>query len=264
MTSLLQRTWIIALIAAVHWTAAAEEATPALQPYTAPDQSATAGLPSGWQVTRAEHGVIQISGPRGEEVGLGEGIFVKNGPQGAAVSPPVKASMPAQATLAQKYMMLWQQAAAAGGEPAPQMKVLSARRIPVNAALGECGVVLGSATTSRGPVKFETQFCSLRPDAGGIFKLVWNHATIPDALAKQERSTAEAVLHSYRPSRETLKLIMQPLIAAMPSPAPRAGMVGGGAGVDYWGMIGADHAAECMDLGVIREEPIWHQPSYCH
>jgi hypothetical protein len=243
-------------------TAGADDTAPVLQPYVAPDQSASAGLPAGWQVTKAEHGVIQVSGPHGEQIGLGEGIFVKNGPLGAAVSPPIKASMPAQATLGQKYMMLWRQATAADGEPVPQIKILSARRIPINNAIGECAVVLGSMTSRRGAEKFETQICSLRPDSGGVFKLVWNHATIPDALAKQERATVEAVLHSYRPSQETLKLIMQPLTPVMPSPP--SGVRGAGGGGNYWGQIGADHAAECMDLGVIREEPIEHQPSYCH
>jgi hypothetical protein len=35
-------------------------------------------------------------------------------------------------------------------------------------------------------------------------------------------------------------------------------------GGNYWGQIGADHSAECMDLCVIREEPLRQQPSYCH
>jgi hypothetical protein len=252
---------LIAGAGMTHPAAAADDSTPALQPYTAPDQSASAGLPSGWQVTKAEHGVIQMSGPHGEQIGLGEGIFVRNAPFGTTVNPPVKASMPAQASLGQKFTMLWQVAAAAAGE-VPQIKILSARRIPIPSAIGECGVVLGSMTSRRGAQKFETQICSLRPDSGGVFKLVWNHATIPDALASQERATVEAVLHSYRPSQETLKLIMQPLTPVMPSPP--SGVRGAGAGGDYWGQIGADHAAECMDLGVLREEPIWHQPPYCH
>ena len=42
-----------------------------LQPYTAPDQSVSAGVPSGWKVTKGEQTVVQMTGPQGETIFLG-------------------------------------------------------------------------------------------------------------------------------------------------------------------------------------------------
>src|SRR5580704_12859378 len=43
----------------------------ALQPYTAPDQSASAGVPAGWQVTSGNQTVIKMTGPQGVSLSLG-------------------------------------------------------------------------------------------------------------------------------------------------------------------------------------------------
>jgi hypothetical protein len=232
-----------------------------LQPYTAPDGSASASVPAGWRVTQGRNGVIIMSGPRGEQIGLGEGVFVRDsaarntGPTGVRI----QATMPYQATLAQKYAMLWQQASQ--GHPAPRVTITSSRPIPIASSIGECGVFQGAMTSSSGTSRFETQFCSLRPGAGGVFKLIWNNAQAPEAVAAQERATAEAVLHSYRPSRATLQRIMQPLTPPAPAHV-RNGSVASMSST-YWGVVGADRSAECMDLGVIREVPEWQLPPYC-
>jgi len=235
-----------------------------LRPYTASDQSASASVPAGWQVTQGRNGVIMMSGPQGEQIGLGEGIYVRDSGAHAGVrsSVRIQATMPYRASLAQKFAMLWQQASAASGTPAPQVRIISSRPIQIAPAIGECGVFLGTMSTNTGNSKFETQFCSLRPDFAGIFKLIWNNARVPEALATQERATVEAVLHSYRPSRATLQLIMQPSTRQMPLPAQNVGVASGMSSA-YWGAIGADHSAECMDLGVIREVPEWRLPPYC-
>jgi hypothetical protein len=102
-----------------------------LQPYTAPDQSASAGVPAGWKVTKGQYGVIQMSGPRGESISLGNGVFVMNGQfqAGRRSNGPISMTMPYQATLAQKYAMVWQQAAAEGGDPTERVSVTSATPI---------------------------------------------------------------------------------------------------------------------------------------
>ncbi len=235
-----------------------------LRAYTASDRSASASVPTGWQVTQGRNGVIMMSGPQGEQVGLGEGIYVRDSAAraGTRSSVRIQATMPYQASLAQKFAMLWQQASTANGTPAPQVRIISSRPIQIAPAIGECGVFLGIMTTARGNSKFETQFCSLRPDSAGIFKLIWNHAQVPEAVATQERATVEAVLHSYRPSRATLQLIMQPATSQTPPRGPNVG-VRSGMSSTYWGAIGADHSAECMDLSVIREVPAWRLPRYC-
>jgi hypothetical protein len=93
--------------------ATAQQSAPAppisLQAYTAPDQSASVGVPAGWKVTKGDHGVIQMSGPHGESISLGNGMFVKNGPfqLGRKSNGIISMTMPNQATLAQKYAMVW-------------------------------------------------------------------------------------------------------------------------------------------------------------
>lgn len=246
---------------------AAAPAAP-LTPYTAPDQSASAGVPAGWKVTKGANGVIQMSGPQGEAISMGNGVFVKNGPfqVGQKLPPPIALSMPYQATLGQKYAMIWQEASFEAGDSTEKVSIISAKTIPLG-KIAECGIFLGSETNAKGASKFESRFCSLPMDTNGIFKLFWMNATIPAALAAQERATAEAVLASYRPSPASLKLILQP--ASPPIPPPMmvggGGVAGGAGGMSsvLYGERMANQSSECMDLAVIREEPDWKLPSYC-
>jgi hypothetical protein len=228
-----------------------------LTPYSAPDKSATVGVPPGWKVTKGANVVIQMSGPQGESISLGNGVFVRNGAfqAGQKASGLISMSMPYQATLNQKYVMLWQQASATSGQPAPQVNIISATPLPIAKALAECATYLGTMTKSEGTIKFESRFCSLPLDSGGIFKLFWMTAFIPEALAPQERATAEAVFASYQISPASLKILFQPLTPVVRVPP------GGGGGMPIAPM--ADHTSECMDLSVIREVPDRLLPSYC-
>jgi len=241
--------------------AAQPAATPAaakLTPYTAPDKSASVGVPSGWKVTKGANAVIQMSGPQGESISLGNTVYVRNGAFQAGQQPngPIAMSMPYQATLNQKYVMLWQQAAASSGKPAPQVNFISATPIPLPKTIAECATYLGTMTQAEGTVKFESRFCALPLDSGGIFKLFWMTAFIPEALAAQERATAEAVLASYKLAPATVNALFQPLTPVVRVP------VGGGGGMPS--IPGAeDHSSECMDLRVIREVPERLLPSYC-
>jgi hypothetical protein len=241
-------------------TAPAPSAPVKLQPYTAPDNSASAGVPAGWTVTKGASGVIQMSGPQGETISLGNGVFVKNGPYSPGQKPmgPISLSIPYQASLAQKYAVVWKEASAQAGDPNQTVSLISNTPIPLG-KIAECAVFLGSQSNKTGSYKFETRFCSLPMDTNGIYKLFWIGANIPDALAAQERATAEAVLNSYRPSPASLRLILAP---ATPPMAPPSGS-GGGMSSTMYGERMADETANCMDEGVIREEPEWRLPPYC-
>jgi hypothetical protein len=234
-----------------------------LTPYTAPDKSATVGVPPGWKVTKGANAVIQMSGPDGESISLGNTLYVRNGAfqAGQQASGLISMSMPYQATLNQKYVMLWQQATAISGQPQPQINFISATPIPIAKTIAECAIYLGTKTTGQVTTKFESRFCSLPLDSGGTFKLFYMNADIPAALAAQERATAEAVLVSYKLAPSTLKALFQPLtpiVWALPS-----GGAGGMSSTQY-GQMMTDHSSECMDLGVIREVPERRLPSYCH
>jgi hypothetical protein len=245
-------------------------AAPAAQltPYTAPDNSVTVGVPPGWKVTKGENGVVQMSGSQGEQISLGNGVFVHNGAfqAGQKANGLISMSMPYTATLNQKYVMLWQQAAATIGQPTPQVNFISATPIPLAKNIAECSIYLGTMTTPQGTNDFESRFCSLPPDPNGIFKLFWMNASIPAALAPQERATAEAVLSSYKLSPATLKLLLKPLTQAIPPPSAPGGGGGGAGGMSSaaYAERMADETSTCMDEGVIREEPERDLPSYCH
>jgi hypothetical protein len=272
------RFWIRSATAALCFTVAATTiaaaqqpagAAPApsvsLQPYTAQDQSVTVGVPAGWKVTKGQYGVVQMSGPQGETISLGNGLFVRNAPYQPGQKPmgPISLSIPYQTPLTQKFGIVWKEAAAAAGDPTERGTLISATPIPLG-KIAECAVFLGSVTDKQGAGKVEVRFCSLPMDTNGIYKLFWMGARIPDALAAQERATAEAVLNSYKPSPTTLKMILQP--STPPMPSPNLGTGGGGAGGMSSAMYGermADQSANCMDLGVIREVPERKLPDYC-
>lgn len=244
--------------------APAPAAPVSLQTYTAPDQSASAGVPAGWNVTKGAYGVIQMSGPKGEEISLGNGVFVMNGSfqPGQKANGPISMMMPYQAPLAQKYAMLWQQASAQAGDPTAQVTIVSATPISLG-NVAQCGIFLGKLTNTKGAFNFESRFCALPMDTNGVFKLFWLNAQLPAALAAQERATAEAVLRSYKPSMNSLKLLLAP--ATPPMAPPRSAGMGGGGGMSSaeYAERTADQTSTCMDLGVIREEPEWQLPPYC-
>jgi len=249
-------------------TTTAQKSTPApsipLQTYTAADGSATAGVPAGWKVTKATNAEIQMSGPNGEAISLGNTLLVLNGTYqpGRQVSGPISMTIPNQATLAQKVEAVWQQAAAASGDPSARVTVSSATPVPLG-NIAQCGIFLGSVTTAKGPQNFETRFCSLPMDTNSVYKLFYMNATIPASLAAQERATAEAVLSSYRPSVASLEALLRPSTAPLPPMgwAPPAG--GPGDGSTTYGEQMAQESANCMDEGVIRGEPEWQLPPYC-
>ena len=241
--------------------AAAQQSTPApaLQTYTASDQSASVGVPAGWNVTKAEYGMIQMSGPKGEAISLGNTLLIRNGPYKAGQNPM---TIPNQATLTQKVEAVWQEAAAASGFPGARVSVSSAKPVPLG-RIAQCGIFLGSLTNAQGPQNFETRFCSLPIDSNGVYKLFWMNATIPVSLAGQERATAEAVLSSYRPSLASLIAILKPSTPPMP---PMGWVIPGGYSGDsstVYGEIMAQQSSDCMDEGVIREEPEQDLPPYC-
>ena len=126
-----------------------------LQPYTAPDNSASAGVPAGWKVTKGEQTVIQMTGPQGETIFLGNTMIARNAPfqPGQRATGGTDLSMPYSASLAQKLTMILEQGAAVGGKPAPQVTITSATPIPLPPSLGQCGRFVAGITNPAGPMK---------------------------------------------------------------------------------------------------------------
>jgi hypothetical protein len=176
-----------------------------LQPYTAPDGSASAGVPAGWKVTQGGGTAIIMAGPQGEIVALGNTVIAHNGAfvLGQKGPAPAALSMPYSATLAQKLTMLLQQGAALQGQPNPQVVGTSATPAQKSPVLGQCAKFAFNfnGKTAQGqlaPLKAMAYYCSLPPDRAGLYKNIMISAQAPVATAAQSAPTALAIIASYK------------------------------------------------------------------
>jgi hypothetical protein len=229
-----------------------------LTPYTAPDQSAQAGVPAGWNVTTGSQTVIGMTGPQGEIITLGRTFVARNaafqaGQKGAGGAD---LSMPYSANLEQKFVMIWEQGAALAGQPAAQVTFNSATPIQMPAALGQCGRFVASTTLPSGAVKLMGAFCSLPLDSGGTYKNILVMAQAPANLAAQEAPIAQAVFSSYKVPTAMLQKKVAPF-SLPPMPA------GGGAAGILPGIQASNTFATCFDESVIREYGPNQLPQEC-
>jgi hypothetical protein len=246
-------------------------ATPALQPYTAPDQSAQAGVPPGWKVVKGGQTVVQMTGPNGETISLGQTFVVRNAPLqlGQQPSNGVDLSMPNSANLADKFTMLEQWGASLAGAGDPQVHFASSAPIQLSIPNVQCGRGTGTMNSKSGQVAFGLLICSLPVDTGGTYKLMFKRATAPPNVASQEAALAGAVFASYRVPSAQLQLKFAPHTAPPPPPqqmmAPGVGNAATAAtnAATMNMMRGGQVSSDCMDLGVIREEPNWQLPQEC-
>lgn len=249
--------------------ALAQTSAPAvqLQPYTAPDQSASAGVPAGWKVTQGAQTVIQMTGPQGETVFLGNTMVAKNaafqlgqrGPNGSDLS------MPYATPLAQKFTMIIQQGAVLQGKPSPQVTINSTTPIQFPAAFGQCARLVASATSAQGNNKIMAAMCSLAPDTNGFYKNMMLMAMAPAATAAQSAPTAAAIFQSYQIPAAMLQKKLAPF--TLPAPPPSSGGGGKASGGSVSSIIGgeqsADMMATCTDLVLLRDTPKNKLPKEC-
>ncbi len=262
-----RKSLLLLALAATACKANQAPATPAiaLTPYTASDQSASAGVPSGWQVTQAANTFIQMTGPQGETVSLGNTIVAKNaafqpGQRGAS---GIDLSMPYTAPLAQKLTMLYQQGAALSGKPLNQFTVTSSTPLQLPATIGQCGRFVATFTDQKGPEKLLAVFCSLPLDATSTYKNIMITATAPAATAAQSAPIAQAIFQSYRIPPAWLQKKLAPFGAPPPS---AAGTLAAAAAINRStaaGIAGSNNSANCFDLGVIRQTPTYLLPRSC-
>jgi hypothetical protein len=246
----------------------ATAAVPAIQlePYTASDQSASAGVPSGWKVTKGQETVIQMTGPQGETLVLGNTLVARNGAfqPGQRGSNGIDLSMPYTAPLTQKLTMIIQQNAAVAGKPAPQINITSATPIQLPAALGQCGRFVAGLDGAQGQMKIMGVFCSLPLDSGGAYKNIMLMAQAPVAVAAQSAPAAQAVFQSYRIPTAWLQKKLAP---HNPPPPPRMPARTASPAMmnssTILGEAGADNSANCFDLAVLRETPNYLLPRSC-
>jgi len=208
-------------------TARAQATSPAaapvqLQPYTAPDKSASAGVPSGWQVTNAGSGAIAMAGPQGEAVNV-EVIVAHDGPFQLGQKGPSGAdlTMPSSARLSDKLVMVLEQQAALKGMPVPHLQYLYQAPIKMPSGMGQCGMFAISAAGGANPNDAMGIFCSLGESSGKFFKTFLMYGAAHTTIAAQTVPTVEAVLKSYKLAPGWTEKILSPYTpadAAVPGP----------------------------------------------
>lgn len=265
------------LILAASWFSTAvpqtSPAAPQLQPYTAPDNSASAGVPPGWKVATGKDTFIQMTGPKGETIFLGDTIVAHDGSfrLGQRGTAGIDFSMPHSATLTQKLTMIVDQSAVLGGKPNPHFTVTSASPIQFPPALGQCGRFVATMNAGSGSMKATGAYCSFPLDHGGNFKNIMLLAQAPSAVAAADAPIVTAVFASYKIPAAMLKKKLAPF-----TPAPTVmTLAHGGAkpGVSPVTIpvtnpvmnpgASADVSATCFDLAVIRALPTRQLPREC-
>jgi hypothetical protein len=243
-----------------------------LQPYTAPDQTASASVPSGWNVTSAGDTVIHMTGPQGEGVSLGNIVVAKNAAfqMGQKPANGIDLNMPYTSTLPQKLTMVFQQSAASTDKAVPQLTITSSTPIPLPAALGQCGRFVGNFSMPTGAMNLLAVFCSMPLDPGGTYKNVMLLAQAPVATAAQSAPAARAIFASYRIPATWLQKKLAPFQTASPGkagPAPTGAAAIAEANAinrqTMQMMQGANNSANCFDLAVLRSTPTPLLPRSC-
>jgi hypothetical protein len=250
--------------------AAAPAAPPVqLQPFTAQDQSVSAGLPSGWNLNSAVGGSVNMTGPHGETINFGTLFLAHDGPFQLGQRGPGAAllSMPSSAKLTDKLVMFLQQEEALGGRPVAQIKFIYATPLQVPPNLGQCGMFAVDFSGIPAPIKGMGVFCSLPPDTAQFFKIVLTMGTAPAAIAAQTVPTVAAVYRSYKIAPGWVQRMLSPYtVRAMASPGQ--GASGAAATQMYLRSMEnnqrvVDHGFRCADAGILGDGSNWETPREC-
>lgn len=248
--------------------AAAPAAPPVqLQPYTAQDQSVSAGVPSGWKVMSAGGGSINMSGPQGETINFGDVFLAHEGPFQLGQKGPGAAvmTMPSSAKLSDKLVMFLQQEESLGGKPVAQIKFIYATPLQVPATMGQCGMFAVDFSGTAAPAKGMGVFCSLPPDTAQLFKIVLLMGTAPSAIAAQTVPTVAAVYNSYKVAPGWVQKMLSPYTLS----ASRGQGDGGAAETQMYlramqnNQRVIDHGFRCADAGILGDGSNWTTPREC-
>ena len=232
-----------------------------LQTYTLPDKSASAGVPAGWKVKGGGAGMIVMTGSQGEIITLGQIILAHDGPFQVGQKGPDGAAitMPSSAKLSDKLIMIYQQTAAAGGQPAPQIKFLYGKLLQVPAAMGQCGTFIVSNSAIQADAM--GTFCSLPVDSGQFFKNIIMNGFAPAAVAAQAAPIVSAVFKSYKIAPGwTQKMLGPYMTPAAAAPSAQGG--GDPYAGEFWTQPAYDPGYDCTIAGLVGPSS-WRQAGEC-
>jgi hypothetical protein len=240
-----------------------------LQPYTAQDQSVTAGVPAGWKVLNAAGGSFNLAGPNGETINFGDVFVVNNAPfqlgqrgPGAAVM-----SMPVSAKLSDKLVMFLQQQWTLAGKPVAQVKFMYAAPVQVPSNVGQCGTFAVAFSGIAVPAEGMGVFCSLPPDSAQMYKLLLLLGTAPASIASQTAPTVAAVYNSYKIAPGWVQRMLAPYT---PQAAASPGQMANSAAETQMYLRAMenqqrviDHGFRCADAGILGDGSNWETPREC-
>jgi hypothetical protein len=240
-----------------------------LQPYTAQDQSVSAGVPSGWKVVSAANGSFNLSGPQGETINFGDVFLANDGPFQLGQRGPGAAmmSMPSTAKLSDKFIMFLQQEESLSGKPVAQIKYIYAAPLQVPAADGQCGMFAIAFSAPAAPAEGMGIFCSLPPDSAHLYKLVLLMGTAPTAIASQTAPTVAAIYRSYKIAPGWVQRMLSPYT---PSASASSGP-GGNSAAETQMYLRAmanqqaviDHGFTCANANILGNGSNWETPREC-
>jgi hypothetical protein len=173
-----------------------------------PDRSASAGIPSGWQVDPdSGGGTMQVRGPNKEIIFLNStfGAFDPRDPsvpQGIMLqrqygrgAPDNKVYLPYGVNLPQAFVTLFHDAQQRAHFPLSTIQMSNTSQIPGQ----PCDRLEGTMTGGplQGPNQFFGVFCEQPPQAG-MWLSSLTIALLPDSVAAQEHATAGAIMASFQ------------------------------------------------------------------
>ncbi len=188
----------------------------ALTRVTLPDNSASVGVPAGWQVVKGSSGgTIALTGPHGDYENLDMGITAldtsnrivqqleRSGTENAYKGKWV--FYPANADLTKVFPDIYQQIRANAGTAPANLQIAKIQAVP--GSQGErCVQVNGQMNPNgQGAQELDAVLCASAPNAGGEYGFTLSTAVLPVAYANQDRATADAILGSLQVNTTMLK-----------------------------------------------------------
>jgi len=242
----------------------------ALQTYELPDHTASARLPTDWNVVATGVGFIQARGPHGELGLFGVTIPAKDGSPDALSAQGITQAYATDPR--QKFLSSINWIRARNGKPAVQAQFYGSTAIQAPPGFGNCFNILA---VLNGAVAVESDFCSLPEDASGNYRNFFKAVGLPVQSAKQERSLMEAILASYRLNIKPMQAQSATARTAAPGGSVSStvsaenSLVAGQLMMEeanainaqtFAGMQGMDNSVNNFDHGVLRgQTPIYAQ-----
>jgi hypothetical protein len=276
--------------------AAAADANPGLKQYVLPDHTASVMLPGTWKVTQTGVALIVAQGPNGELAMFGILVPAHDGST-TRITPQVL-NQPYSADPKDKFTQSLAWVRTHNGKSPVQIQFLGATPIPKTPpAFGPC-TSLTALVSAGGPgqLAVEADECSMPVDTSGNYQNFFKVVGVAASQANQERPALEAILGSYQLNPAALQKVQNGSAApktgaGAPAAAAAHGANGSGSGNGSaltWAqaiaqvnamkqanaitqlqagainsatmnsMIGANNAANNMDMGVIRgDTPVY-------